>query len=69
MTEYKFKIGQLVHFHPKRAGRSDVDAVQGPYQIIKRLPASEDGEYQYEIRSAIEGHNRVATENELARYG
>jgi hypothetical protein len=69
MTEYKFKIGQLVHFHPKRAGRSHVDAVQGPYQIIKRLPASEDGEYQYEIRSAIEGHNRVATENELARYG
>jgi hypothetical protein len=69
VTEYKFKIGQLVYFHPKRAGRSHVDAVHGPYQIIERLPTTDDGEYQYEIRSAVEGHNRVATESELTRYG
>jgi hypothetical protein len=69
VTEYKFKIGQLVYFHPKRAGRSHADAVHGPYQIIKRLPTTNEGEYQYEIRSAVEGHNRVATESELTRYG
>ena len=65
VTEYKFKIGQHVYFQPKRAGRSPVDAVHGPYQIIKRLPAADDGEYQFEIRSAVEGHNRVATESKL----
>ena len=58
-----------MYFHPKRAGRSHVDAAHGPYQIIKRLPATDDGEYQYEIRSAFEGHNRIATESELMRYG
>jgi hypothetical protein len=26
VTEYKFRIGQLVYFHPKRTGRSQVDA-------------------------------------------
>jgi len=63
VTEHKFKIGQLVHFHPKV--RPQLDAVPGPYQITKRLPAAEDGEFQYEIRSDLEGYTRVAGENEL----
>jgi hypothetical protein len=65
MSEHKFKIGQLVYFHPKGVGR--VDAVPGPYQIAKRLPAAEDGEFQYEIRSGFEDHGRVARESELTR--
>jgi hypothetical protein len=65
MTEHKFKIGQLVYFHPKGAGR--VDAVPGPYQIARRLPAAEDGEFHYEIRSGFEDHSRVARESELTR--
>ena len=65
MTEYKFKIGQLVYFHPKGPGQL---RAPGPYQIIKRLPAREDGEFQYEIRSAVEDHNRVARESELTRH-
>jgi hypothetical protein len=65
VTEYKFRIGQLVYFHPKGTGRSQVDAAAGPYQIVRRLPATEDAEFRYEIRSAIEGHNRVARESEL----
>jgi hypothetical protein len=40
--------------HPKRTGRSQVDAAAGPYQIVQRLPAAEDGEFHYEIRSAVE---------------
>jgi hypothetical protein len=64
MTEYKFKIGQLVYFQPKGAGQS---RASGPYQITKRLPAREDGELQYQIRNAVEDHNRVARESELTR--
>jgi hypothetical protein len=65
VTEHKFKIGQLVYFHPKGVGR--VDAVAGPYQIARRLPPAEDGEFQYEIRSGYEDHSRVAGESELTR--
>ena len=66
MTEHKFNIGQLVYFHPKGAVRQ-LDAVPGPYQITKRLPAAEDGEFQYEIRNTLEEYNRVARESELTR--
>jgi hypothetical protein len=65
VSEHKFKIGQLVYFHPEGVGR--VDAVPGPYQITRRLPAAEDGEFQYEIRSRFEDHGRVARESELTR--
>jgi hypothetical protein len=65
VKEHKFKIGQLVYFHPKGAGR--IDPVPGPYQITKRLPAAKDGEFQYEIRSNFEEHDRVARESELTR--
>ena len=65
MTEHKFKIGQLVYFHPKGAVRLSLDAVPGPYKITKRLPAAEDGECQYEIRNTLEEYNRVARESEL----
>jgi hypothetical protein len=49
VTEHKFKIGQLVYFHPKV--RPQLDVVPGPYLITRRLPAAEDGECQYEIRN------------------
>jgi hypothetical protein len=61
MTEHKFKIGLLVQFYPK--GRPD--AARGTYQIIKQLPAAGNGEFQYEIRSSLEEHDRVARESEL----
>ena len=66
VTEYKFKIWQLVYFHPKGPGQL---RAPGPYQITKRLPAREDGEFQYQIGSAVENHNRVARESELTRDG
>ena len=67
MTEHKFKIAQLVYFPPKGAGRSRPDMAPGPYLITKRLPATEDGEFQYEVRSTLEEHNWVARESELTR--
>jgi hypothetical protein len=66
MDEHKFKIGQTVHFRPKKS-RFPVDAASGPYRITKRLPAA-DGEFQYMIRSESESHERVARESELSRF-
>jgi hypothetical protein len=62
VTEHKFKIGRLVLFHPKAKGLTQLDAARGIYHVIRRMPPSEDGEFQYEIRSEREGHNRVAKE-------
>src|ERR1700736_2682195 len=65
VTEYKFRIGQLVYFHPKV--RPQLDVVPGPYLITRRLPAAEDGEFQYEIRNTLEEYNPVARESALTR--
>ncbi len=65
MTDHKFKIGQLVYFHPKKSN-SAAGAPSGPYQITRRLPAV-DGEFQYAIKSAYEDHERIARESELTR--
>jgi len=67
MAEHKFKIGQVVYFHPKKS-RLVSDAPPGSYQIIRRLPATTDGEFQCVIRSESESHERVATESELTRF-
>ena len=63
MIGHKFKIGRLVVF--RLGWRSQVDAARGIFQITRRLPPAEDGEFQYEIRSDLEEHTRVAGENEL----
>jgi hypothetical protein len=52
-------------FHPKV--RPQLDVVPGPYLITRRLPATQDGEFQYEIRNTLEEYNRVARESELTR--
>lgn len=59
VTEHKFKIGQLVYFHPKGAG--PVTPTPGQYRIIRRLPAGENGEFRYEIRNTLEEHDRILT--------
>jgi hypothetical protein len=64
MPEHKL-IGETVFFHP----RLPSDAPRGAYQIIRRLPQGEDGDFQYVIRSAYEDHQRVAKEPELSRNG
>jgi hypothetical protein len=68
LAEHKFKIGQLVYFKPEKLlGRPARDLGPGPYQIIKRLPATQDGEFQYTVRSKFEDQQRVARESELTR--
>jgi hypothetical protein len=63
VTGHKFKIGRLVVF--RLGWRSQDGAARRIYQIVRRLPPAEDGEFQYEIRSDREGHTRVAQESEL----
>jgi hypothetical protein len=62
MADHKFKIGQMVYFHPRTRG-SDAPANR-QYQITQRL-LSTGGEYQYRIRSPYEEQERAASENEL----
>ena len=54
MTGHRFKIGQLVRYYPKKVRRVSIDTVSGLYQVIKQLPPTDDGDCQYEIRSALE---------------
>ena len=64
---HKFKVGQLVHYRAKKTGRFQHQGLPWPYQITRLLPAATNGEFQYEIKSTLEDHARVATESELAR--
>jgi hypothetical protein len=61
-TGHKFHIGQLVEFRPKKG--SPVSSARGAYEILKQLP-ERDSELQYRIKSAVEQHERVASESEL----
>jgi hypothetical protein len=59
VAAHKFKVGQLVTLHSKRHG---VFAEQ--FEVVKLLP-SEMGVFQYRVRSARDGHERVVLESEL----
>ena len=62
MAEHKFKIGQMVFYHPQDRL---IDASRSPYQITARLPPM-GGEFQYFIKSQFEEHERAASERELS---
>ena len=66
VAEPKYKIGQLVYFHPKREAQWQIDVARGPYQVLRRLPPTENGNFQYEIRSTLEEHDRVARESDMS---
>jgi hypothetical protein len=59
---HKFKVGQIVQFHPNRNER--FTAPGGAYEITKRLPHNGE-EYEYRIKSAQEGYERTARESQL----
>jgi hypothetical protein len=54
---HRFKIGQRLF--PVR-----LDVPDGAYVVIKRLPMR-DGEFEYQIKSLTEPHERVVRESEL----
>jgi hypothetical protein len=61
MPSHKFRVGQVVNYHPSRR----LDAPQGVYTITARLPQSDDGQFEYRIKHPSEAHERIAKESEL----
>ena len=62
---HKFHIGQLVEFWPEKG--APISSARGAYEILKQLP-ERDGELQYRIKCAVEEHERIALESELAAF-
>ena len=57
---HKFRVGQRVELAPSVRGN-----IQGGIYEIKRLLPERSGEFQYQIKSVSESHDRVARESEL----
>jgi hypothetical protein len=60
---HKFRAGQRVTLAPSAFIRH---ARGGGYLITKQLP-ERDGEFEYQIKTVSEPHERVARESDLAR--
>ena len=61
MTSHQFHIGQTVYLRPSAAR----NAAAGLYEVRAVLP-EEDGRLRYRVKSLIEPHERVASEQELS---
>jgi hypothetical protein len=61
---HKFKIGQTVRFEPNTWHHRN--SVPGSYEVKKQLP-ERNGEFEYQIKSSSEAHERVATESQISR--
>ena len=64
MAEHKFSIGKTVRFKPDR-GQSSL-AGRGDTFIIVRLLPETTGALQYQMTNQLDGHERVAREDQLA---
>jgi hypothetical protein len=69
LTAHAFKVGQLVSVRPQTALRTSRAVEQALYssnfEITRLLPAS-GPEFQYRVRNAATGQERVVTESEIA---
>jgi hypothetical protein len=60
MTAHKFKIGQRVTLGSKRLSDRG-----GTFTVVRQMP-KESGNFQYRIKSVIDGHERMVLEPELS---
>jgi hypothetical protein len=63
VAAHKFKPGDLVQFqygfaHPRSAS--------GLYTVVRALPAGDDGQRTYQVKSPDEPHARIAREHQLS---
>jgi hypothetical protein len=63
MPDHKFHIGEIVELEPSMLRRTS----GGVYEVTKRLPKSDAGEYGYRVKSINEPHERVVRESELSK--
>jgi hypothetical protein len=61
---HRYRPGQRVRFC---RGFPHHSAPEGPYDVVRQLPHSTDGEHQYRIKHPHEQHERVVKESELER--
>lgn len=66
MTRHKFAIGQMVDFDARVTPISRPD---GPYQVVRVLPAEEANARTYRIKSKSEPFERSAKEHEIVAVG
>ncbi len=62
MSIHKFAVGQTVDFLP---GPGDANVPRGKYRI-QRLQPSETKDPQYRVKHAVDGHERIVGESNLA---
>jgi hypothetical protein len=60
MTDHKFKAGQSVELRVRMGNW----APAGSFSVVRLLPSNER-ENQYRLKSAKDGHERVAAESEI----
>jgi hypothetical protein len=59
---HKFKLGQSVYLQPTMFNRN---ASSGAYVVTRQLP-EKDGQFEYQIKSLSELHERVVKESDLS---
>ena len=59
---HKFKLGRSVFLQPTIFNR---DAPGGAFEVIKQLP-ERDGQFEYQIKSLSEPHERVVKESDIS---
>ncbi|MFZ0152254.1 MAG: hypothetical protein WAM72_28635 [Xanthobacteraceae bacterium] len=59
MSNHKFKIGDTVFLE------GSLNVPGGAYVIVRQLPGH-NGEFEYQIKSAREPHDRVVRESQLS---
>ena len=62
MPAHKFPLGHKVTFQPEFGQVNNRGEV---FTVIRQLPETE-GVFQYQIKSEMDGHERVARETQLA---
>ena len=63
-AEHRFGVGQRVRVRTRFLDRSG----DGVYEVVRRLPATPNGDFHYRIKSA-NGQERAVAETELTLAG
>lgn len=61
---HRYQPGQRVRLRP---GFPHRNVANDPYEVVRQLPRSTDGEQQYRIKNDCEQYERVVKESELER--
>lgn len=66
MPAHKFAVGQAVRFSPD-AGQTTTLGRGDSFTVVRPLPEAAGGLLQYQIKSRMDGHERVVREDQLVQ--